>query len=57
MTTPDDPAEALRVLGSFIRPLPPGELEKRNAAYSGPAGTLSREDIILSMLALDAGWY
>ncbi|MCW2930013.1 MAG: hypothetical protein JWM19_975 [Actinomycetia bacterium] len=57
MTTPDDPAEALRVLGSFIRPLPPGELEKRTSAYSGPGGSLSRDDMILSLLELDAGWY
>jgi hypothetical protein len=58
MTTPDDgpsPEDCLRALGSFVKPLPPGELERRSQLYR-EAGCLDRDMLILFMLELDAGW-
>lgn len=54
----EDPGlESLRVLGSFIRPLPPGEAERIRRTYSGEeSGWLTRESVILMMLESEAGW-
>lgn len=55
MTTPaqpdPDPAEALRALGPFIRPLDPGEAERLRRLYSGEeSGWLTRETIMRVLL-------
>ncbi len=48
--------ESLRILGGFVRPLPPGEAERRRRAYSSEGGYLTREALALFMLEIDAGW-
>jgi hypothetical protein len=48
--------ENLRILGSFVRPLPPEEADRQRSAYSGKGGYLTREALTLFMLEIDAGW-
>lgn len=56
MEIPDDPGpDPLRVISSFIRPLPPGEIERRTMMYR-QAGTLSRETVILTLLDISTDW-
>jgi len=46
-----DPAEPLAALGPFIRPLPPGEAERRRHLYScEESGQLTRETIVRVLL-------
>jgi hypothetical protein len=53
-----DPGECLSALGSFIRPLSPGERVRQEQLYADrEGGYLCADDIRFAMIAIAEGWY